>query len=95
MGWVYLWEPKNELWGHCSLMLDDETYYSFWPAAAYGAQNYTSSLRSELKSYQFDCSRDGEGRAPDRRIRLKSGLNTAKVKEWWRQNGNNQYCALK
>jgi len=87
---LYIWKGYDGDWGHAALMLDDNTYISWWPQPT----DREYPLGSWLDSYfevdaiagnTFDhdnSSREGEGRRPTTTIHLDT-LDEDAIRDWW------------
>ncbi|CAG2173617.1 unnamed protein product [Oppiella nova] len=90
--YVYFWEPGRHGVGHCSLMLNDEFYISFWPKDEYGKAEYLSSasVESTTNTYAGDCK--AEGGNPDITLEINLTKDMCdRIKEWWARHKGEMY----
>ena len=79
---VYVWLPKRvnnqKNVGHASMLVNEQTYISWWPDESAGLGRDYHPIRN--KNYRSDV-RD-EGCNPDWSVRLQ-GLNEEAILNWW------------
>ena len=92
MAKIYLWEPTSGLYGHCSLLLDNGTYVSYWPSEPFGQKEAMKNItvESEASTYIEDVKSEGN-RNPDITINIKGKLDDWRIESWWLECQNCGY----
>ena len=83
---VNIWYFKQDMWGHASMTLSNDTYISWWPSNDRQRKNNDekckifSSPAVEDRTYAADVK--GEERDPDAVISVPN-LDEDAIKDWW------------
>lgn len=86
---VWSYRGKTVAWGHASLIVDPETYVSWWPERP-GAvpsklhRNIYQSPPFRDRRFAADCA--AERQLPDHQIELHQ-LDALAIKDWWQSFG--------
>jgi hypothetical protein len=95
MAKIYLWEPTGQLYGHCSLMLDDGFYVSFWPTEPYGQAEAVQGKTVNSDGSTYDEDVKNEKRDPTSTLPVKGKLDNDAIRDWWNKNKNCGYNLAK
>ncbi|XP_060562527.1 uncharacterized protein LOC132722109 isoform X2 [Ruditapes philippinarum] len=92
---VYIWRPFGQNVGHSSMLLQDETYISWWPDGECSQTNFTRPAAPHT-SFQEDADIEGNSTPPTFTIKV-TDEQMQNIKGWWEEfksNEENKYIII-